>query len=201
MLSEGNSLGPTPAVPPEKDETKSAITLSGLLNFTDGLWSCCGSERIFIFTTNHVERLDPALLRRGRMDMHIHMNNCSFPALKILVKNYLGFDIDEPGEGRDLEALRELEEAIEGAEMTPADISEVLIKHTRDRKTALWKLVEETRIRVDKRSKNNTLRKKKDFGSVFEDEEKEKREMPQSFKKGVEEEKRREAIKLPLKSE
>ncbi|CAA0809717.1 P-loop containing nucleoside triphosphate hydrolases superfamily protein [Striga hermonthica] len=53
------------------------ITLSGLLNFTDGLWSCCGSERIFVFTTNHIEKLDPALLRSGRMDMHIHMSYCT----------------------------------------------------------------------------------------------------------------------------
>ncbi|KAI6680804.1 hypothetical protein NL676_034685 [Syzygium grande] len=59
----------------------------GLLNFTDGLWSCCGSERIFVFTTNHTEKLDPALLRSGRMDMHIYMSYCSYPALKILSRS------------------------------------------------------------------------------------------------------------------
>ncbi|KAF6161777.1 hypothetical protein GIB67_013854 [Kingdonia uniflora] len=41
----------------------SSITLSGLLNFIDGLWSSCGDERIIVFTTNHKDRLDPALLR------------------------------------------------------------------------------------------------------------------------------------------
>ncbi|KAM6575074.1 hypothetical protein CsatA_023401 [Cannabis sativa] len=45
----------------ECEENK--VTLSGLLNFIDGLWSCCGDERIIIFTTNHKERLDPALVR------------------------------------------------------------------------------------------------------------------------------------------
>ncbi|KAE8694493.1 P-loop containing nucleoside triphosphate hydrolases superfamily protein isoform 3 [Hibiscus syriacus] len=44
------------------------VTLSGLLNFIDGLWSSCGNERIIIFTTNHKDKLDPALLRPGRMD-------------------------------------------------------------------------------------------------------------------------------------
>ncbi|KAL6187595.1 hypothetical protein ACLB2K_038993 [Fragaria x ananassa] len=39
------------------------FTLSGLLNFIDGLWSSCGDERIVVFTTNHMEKLDPALLR------------------------------------------------------------------------------------------------------------------------------------------
>ncbi|KAL3340912.1 hypothetical protein AABB24_029191, partial [Solanum stoloniferum] len=32
------------------------ITLSGLLNFIDGLWSSCGDERIIVFTTNHKDR-------------------------------------------------------------------------------------------------------------------------------------------------
>ncbi|CAE6137534.1 unnamed protein product [Arabidopsis arenosa] len=45
------------------------VTLSGLLNFVDGLWSSCVEERIIVFTTNHKEKLDPALLRPGRMDM------------------------------------------------------------------------------------------------------------------------------------
>ncbi|KAJ4789869.1 P-loop containing nucleoside triphosphate hydrolases superfamily protein [Rhynchospora pubera] len=73
----------------EKDEN-SKLTLSGLLNFIDGLWSACGGERIVIFTTNHLEKLDPALIRRGRMDMHIEMSYCSFEAFKVLAKNYLG---------------------------------------------------------------------------------------------------------------
>ncbi|WMV18107.1 hypothetical protein MTR67_011492 [Solanum verrucosum] len=49
------------------------VTLSSLLNFIDELWSSCGDEIIIIFTTNHIEKLNPALLRPGRMDVHIHM--------------------------------------------------------------------------------------------------------------------------------
>jgi hypothetical protein len=58
----------------DKKDTSSKVTLSGLLNFIDGLWSACGGERIIVFTTNHVEKLDPALIRRGRMDKHIEMS-------------------------------------------------------------------------------------------------------------------------------
>ncbi|KAB2620358.1 mitochondrial chaperone BCS1-A [Pyrus ussuriensis x Pyrus communis] len=36
------------------------LTLSGLLNFIDWLWSSCGDERIIVFTTNYKEKLDPA---------------------------------------------------------------------------------------------------------------------------------------------
>ncbi|CAN4083332.1 unnamed protein product [Withania somnifera] len=31
---------------------------------------------LFVFTTNHKEKLDPVLLRPGRKDMHIHMSYC-----------------------------------------------------------------------------------------------------------------------------
>ncbi|KAL6977734.1 hypothetical protein U1Q18_026522 [Sarracenia purpurea var. burkii] len=123
-----------------------SITLSGLLNFTDGLWSCCGSEKIFVFTTNHIEKLDPALLRSGRMDMHIFMSYCSYPALKILLKNYLGYengDLDEA-------VLKEFEEVIGEAKMTPADISEVLIKNRRDREKAVCQLLDELKVRAEK---------------------------------------------------
>ncbi|KAF6997951.1 hypothetical protein CFC21_014117 [Triticum aestivum] len=50
----------------EKKKAEDKVTLSGLLNFVDGLWSTSGEERIIIFTTNYKERLDPALLRPGR---------------------------------------------------------------------------------------------------------------------------------------
>ena len=55
----------------KKVKKKNAVTLSGLLNFIDGIWSACGQERILVFTTNHLGKLDQALIRRGRMDMHI----------------------------------------------------------------------------------------------------------------------------------
>jgi chaperone BCS1 len=44
-----------------KEKYKENVTLSGLLNFIDGIWSACGGERIIIFTTNFVDKLDPAL--------------------------------------------------------------------------------------------------------------------------------------------
>eukprot|EP00250_Pteridium_aquilinum_P003947 c14207_g2_i1 orf=1-1317(+) len=99
----------------------SSMTLSGLLNFTDGLWSCCGDERIFVFTTNHIDSLDPALLRSGRMDMHILMSYCTFAAFKILALNYLGIE-EHP-------LYEKVEAAMEHAQMTPAEVSEILIRN------------------------------------------------------------------------
>ncbi|KAF3591497.1 hypothetical protein DY000_02023384 [Brassica cretica] len=44
-------------------------------------------ERIIVFTTNHLQKLDPALIRRGRMDMRIELSYCTYEAFKILAKN------------------------------------------------------------------------------------------------------------------
>ncbi|WZY89405.1 hypothetical protein YC2023_046140 [Brassica napus] len=49
----------------------------------------CGEEKIIIFTTNHKEKLDPTLLRPGRMDVHILMDNCTPFVFKKLVALYL----------------------------------------------------------------------------------------------------------------
>ncbi|XBI04251.1 hypothetical protein VPH35_132576 [Triticum aestivum] len=83
-----NDDKPKLPIEPEKDDA-TKVTLSGLLNFIDGLWSACGGERIIIFTTNHKEKLDPALIQRGRMDKHIEMSYCRFEGFKVLAKNYL----------------------------------------------------------------------------------------------------------------
>jgi chaperone BCS1 len=118
-----------------KEDESSRITLSGLLNFTDGLWSCCGDERILIFTTNHIEKLDAALLRPGRMDMHIHMSYCTFAAFKILARNYLM--IDTHPLFPTVESLLH-----EGrCKVTPAQVSEVLILDKDDPDMVMDKLI------------------------------------------------------------
>ncbi|KAK1276275.1 hypothetical protein QJS04_geneDACA004056 [Acorus gramineus] len=96
-----------------------AVSLSGILNFLDGLWSTCEGERLMVFTTNHVERLDPALLRPGRMDMHVHMSYCGAEAFRTLMKNYLGVG--------DHALLAEAEGLLPSAKMTPADVADVLM--------------------------------------------------------------------------
>ncbi|KAI9139094.1 BCS1 N terminal-domain-containing protein [Paraphysoderma sedebokerense] len=45
----------------------SSVTFSGLLNALDGV--AAAEERIIFMTTNHLDRLDPALIRPGRVDV------------------------------------------------------------------------------------------------------------------------------------
>lgn len=51
------------------------LTLSGLLNALDGVSS--SEERIIFMTTNYIERLDPALIRPGRVDMKTYIGHAS----------------------------------------------------------------------------------------------------------------------------
>lgn len=97
------------------------MTLSGLLNFIDGLWSSCGDERVIVFTTNHRDKLDPALLRSGRMDVHIHMSYCTPCGFKMLASNYL--------DTREHPFFSEIEELIKTTEVTPADVGEQLLRN------------------------------------------------------------------------
>uniref|UniRef100_A0A7N0UZ55 AAA+ ATPase domain-containing protein n=1 Tax=Kalanchoe fedtschenkoi TaxID=63787 RepID=A0A7N0UZ55_KALFE len=115
------------------DHEDEKITLSGLLNFIDGLWSSCGDERIIVFTTNHKDKLDPALLRPGRMDMHIHMSFCTFGGFKILAANYLGVE-DHPLFG-------EIKDLLEQVKVTPAEVAGELMRKS-EAKYSLSSLVD-----------------------------------------------------------
>ncbi|KAH7651027.1 P-loop containing nucleoside triphosphate hydrolase protein [Dioscorea alata] len=104
----------------ESDDENKTVTLSGLLNFVDGLWSSCGEEKIIVFTTNYKERLDPALLRPGRMDMHIYMGYCSPCAFRTFALNYHNVD-DHP-------LFEEIEALLKDTEVTPATVAEELMR-------------------------------------------------------------------------
>jgi chaperone BCS1 len=107
-----------------KKDAKSKVTLLGLLNFIDGLWSACGEERLIVFTTNHVEKLDPALIRTGRMDKKIEMSYCDFESFRFLARMHL----DEDVEGHELFGV--VRALLQEVNMVPVDVGELLTPKT-----------------------------------------------------------------------
>jgi mitochondrial chaperone BCS1 len=86
-----------------------------------------------VVTTNHKEYLDPALLRPGRMDMHIHMSYCTPCAFKTLASNYLRITNHS--------RFHEINSLLEEGMVTPAEVAEQLMRNE-DTDEAIEDLVE-----------------------------------------------------------
>jgi len=74
---------------------QSRVTFSGLLNAFDGVTS--SEERIIFMTTNHLDRLDPALIRPGRVDIRVLIDNVTpAQAKRLFLKFYQDqYDLSE----------------------------------------------------------------------------------------------------------
>ena len=70
----------------EDRESRSAISFSSLLNTIDGV--CASEGRIVFMTTNHIGRLDPALIRPGRIDLRVPMNNASEEQINLMLRRF-----------------------------------------------------------------------------------------------------------------
>jgi chaperone BCS1 len=64
------------------------VTFSGLLNALDGVASA--EERILFLTTNHIELLDEALVRPGRVDMTVRLGNATAYQISALWDRFYG---------------------------------------------------------------------------------------------------------------
>ena len=69
---------------------QSSVTFSGFLNALDGVAS--GEERIIFMTTNHPERLDPALIRPGRVDLQVLIDDATPEQARRLFTRFYGYE-------------------------------------------------------------------------------------------------------------
>jgi chaperone BCS1 len=73
------------------------VTFSGLLNALDGVASA--EERIIFLTTNHVEKLDEALIRPGRVDMTVRLGEATEYQVEGIWDRFYA-DVDPSGEAK-----------------------------------------------------------------------------------------------------
>jgi chaperone BCS1 len=78
-----------PVVPQQPPPPK-RVTLSGLLNVIDGASAI--ESRLLIMTTNHPEKLDPALTRAGRCDSKFHLGYATKNSAERTFKRIFGAD-------------------------------------------------------------------------------------------------------------
>lgn len=93
------------------------VTYSGLLNALDGVASA--EERVVFMTTNHVDRLDDALIRPGRVDMAVRLGFATEWQMGMLWDRFYA-EWDEKGEGRERFLRRAVEVGLVGRVSTAA---------------------------------------------------------------------------------
>eukprot|EP00091_Calanus_sinicus_P010845 TRINITY_DN2489_c0_g1_i2.p1 TRINITY_DN2489_c0_g1~~TRINITY_DN2489_c0_g1_i2.p1 ORF type:complete len:357 (-),score=92.54 TRINITY_DN2489_c0_g1_i2:256-1326(-) len=71
-----------------KESEEKKLTLADLLEVFDGVMEMKG--RIMVITTNHPEKLDPALIRPGRVDVNVQFGHCQPDDILDIFKNLYG---------------------------------------------------------------------------------------------------------------
>jgi len=103
----------------EQDE----LNLAGLLNVLDGVVDT--PERILIMTSNHPERLDPALIRPGRIDKQIFLGYIEPVEAQQMIGHYFGEQLNTE------QLLRLTSMLGDGAtlRLTPATMEQICAEH------------------------------------------------------------------------
>ena len=109
-----------------EEELDNTIGLASVLNTIDGIGA--PTNTIFIFTTNHIEKLDPALIRPGRIDLKLEIKPVCVETFTQFMHKHYGEDVSIP---KDLKikqgiSFAELQTMVMGKK-TPEEI----IKHVK----------------------------------------------------------------------
>lgn len=105
----------------ESGEKRSGVSFSGLLNAIDGVAAQEG--RALIMTTNHKERLDPALIRPGRADVHTELGLVNAQTARRLFMRFFP-EADALG--------KTFEQRLGAQRCSPAEIQGWLLAHSAD---------------------------------------------------------------------
>jgi mitochondrial chaperone BCS1 len=111
------------------------VTFSGFLNALDGVAS--GEERIIFLTTNHIDRLDPALIRPGRVDLAPSVDDAVPEQARTLFTNFYGNgqqSKDDDVSDDEVELGRQVEEIVRdgmkgGRRVSMAALQGMFIRH------------------------------------------------------------------------
>lgn len=148
------------------DEHKSTVTLSGVLNSRDCINSPTG--HMLIMTTNHKDRLDEALMRRGRADKDFYFGYATKEQISgIFSKVYTPGSVIPleklPYKAKDVPDMAEqFADVIPNEELSPASIIGFLLQHDHKPKSALQKAkawVEKELAYINKGQKKEQVKK------------------------------------------
>lgn len=203
------------------------VSLSGLLNVLDGVAAKEG--RVLIMTTNHVEKLDKALIRPGRIDMMVpfeladaEMCEAIFKAIYTPYDGEVEHNSDEATDAADekrrlsqrysdakdkVDVLaKEFAAKVPEKEFSPAQLQGLLLRHKRDPAAAVadvesW--VDQIRLEQKEKKAAEAEKKKKEVEEKkkMEEEEEEKKKKDEEEKQKKEEEENQKGEETKSKAE
>ncbi|KAI8354114.1 hypothetical protein EDC96DRAFT_516887 [Choanephora cucurbitarum] len=192
----------------EEESENNAITMSGLLNIMDGMH---GQEGSMIFMTcNNINKIQPALLRPGRVDMKIKLDYAAIEQVKGTFWRFMGLDDETslPLEGADKEEaevhLKTFADKIPVDHVTTAELQSFFIDLLLEAKHMEWNRSETYDVMFKRipdfleRVKRDREQAKKHEG-IEDDENKKEEENKEEVKE--EEEKKEDEVKEEEKTE
>lgn len=115
----------------DNSENVGLLTLSGILNILDGIKSC--NERIVIVTTNHLEKIDKAILRPGRIDSCIELGYLTDEVFREMLKRFYP------------EFMYSKSLVLNGETVSPAEVENAIIENKKDPSAVLRKFTRNTK--------------------------------------------------------
>ena len=121
----------TPDSSPKSDDP--SLNLSFLLNLLDGVLETPG--RILIITTNHVDMLDKALIRPGRIDVNIRFDLSKRELILDMINNFYSSNL----------TINDIPESLEKV-FTPAEVIESLCLNYNNYRNGLQHLINRAKV-------------------------------------------------------
>ena len=123
---------------------KSCVSFSGILNILDGI---ARKHQLIIFmTTNHKDKLDPALIRPGRIDYNIHFDYATKNQITKILNYYFN----------DGDLTKEFIGQIKGLKLTTCVLQKYLFENRKNKKNIISK-IDELKELVKDYSKSSNL--------------------------------------------
>lgn len=102
----------------EKESNVPKVTVSGLLNALDGV---CSGKHIVVATTNHLDKLDPALVRPGRFDLTAELSYLDRDMFNRMLNRFF------PENSEEIHSLK-----VDLGQMTPCTLENYVIRSGRN---------------------------------------------------------------------
>ena len=143
----------------KNDKGNDSLNLSGILNAIDGSIDC--QNRIIIMTSNHIEYLDPAVIRPGRINYRINMDTLDNDTIIEMLDYYNIFSSEE---------LEKLKNYPDNFNLKGSVVENFIIQHFYDvqKFEAFLKIVEENKKDENNVFKNNYELIEEDINNLFD---------------------------------